>query len=135
MGEPDKRLAQVRGGFVILSSLPVPHAHTGVGPGVARITAKDLVEIVGRIDERIVELKVTKTYQIAFLRVLNFLRKLRTLDNRRKRFVRILDNWSISQHRLAGSVLKSHCQGFGVNAFIKLYSVHEWLVRSDIRGG
>ena len=95
--------AQISGSLVIFTSFPVPYAHSRIGAGITRISTENLIEIIGRVDERIVELEVPEAHQITLLGVFDFLRELRALDYRRKRLLRILD------YRLVGKHLFSTC--------------------------
>ena len=94
---------QISGSLVIFTSFPVPYAHSRIGAGITRISTENLIEIIGWVDERIVELEVPEAHQITLLGVFDFLRELRALDYRRKRLLRILD------YRLVGKHLFSTC--------------------------
>ncbi|CDA96836.1 unknown [Bacteroides sp. CAG:709] len=102
--------AQISRSLVILTSLSVPDAHSRIGAGIARISTENLIEIVGRVDERIVELEVPEAHKIALLGVFNLLREFRALDNRRKRLLRILDYRLVGKHLLSIRCREHHFQ-------------------------
>ena len=94
VGLPADCGAQIGGGLVVFSPQAVPYAHLGIGAGVARIAAQDLFEIVGRVNEWIVELQVAKAHQVAFLGVGNIGRLLGTLHDGRQRRRRVFHHRS-----------------------------------------
>ena len=102
--------AQISRSLVILTSLPVPYAHSRIGAGITRISTENFIEIIGRIDERIVELEVPEAHQIALLGIFNLLREFRALDYRRKRILRILDHRLVGKHLLSIRCREHHFQ-------------------------
>ena len=88
-----------------VSPLPVVDAHLGVGTGVAGIAAKDLQEIVRRVDVRVMELEVPKAHQIAFLRVFNVLWTHGAFYGFRQRGRRVMMNRSIGIKEFSGFVV------------------------------
>ena len=125
---------QMRCSLLILTVLAEDYTHLSVRACIARISAKHFKEVVCRIYERIMELKVSETYKIALLIVLYLVRTTRTVYNLRKRLVvACILAWGIAQNRLAVSLVKIHCNLIWLICFIQFHSLHKRLVRRDCK--
>ena len=124
----------MRCSLLILTVLAEDYTHLSVRACIARISAKHFKEVVCRIYEWVMELKVSETHKVAFLVVLNLMRTLRTVHNLRKLLViaGILAR-SVAEHRLAISLIEVHCYFIRLECLVELHSLHERLVRSDCK--
>ena len=118
--------------LLVFAILAEDHTHLSIRTSVTRIATKYFKEVICRIYERIMELKVTQTHKVAFLVVLYLMRTLRAVHDLRKLLViaGVLAR-SVAEHRLSVCLIEVHGNLIRIPRLIKLHCLHERLVRSD----